>query len=229
MKSTYPDLDPHQVSVIDPITKRQLEITHYAATLGACIVSTTGLKIDFLERDIDAFAGWAGDLLQMGGGLQNTLNFGGYNYFTPENLQTIIGAPANGLQNYHLYGKNGEEMSIKDGGFSQVDLLQDVDAYNISKVYNLAETKLYAAFEDYYNVSKHYKRRYHIFKQQLLKEFDADSIYAVAFRFAKQEIPILSGLFGLAFGKFNEEYIEIVAHAFEDKIETQISIEEYTA
>ena len=128
-----------------------------------------------------------------------------------------------------LYGKNGEEMSIKDGGFSQVDLLQDVDAYNISRLYNLAETKLYAAFEDYYNVSKHYKRRYHIFKQQLLKEFDADSIYAVAFRFAKQEIPILSGLFGLAFGKFNEEYIEIVAHAFEDKIETQISIEEYTA
>lgn len=129
MKSTYPDLDPHQVSVIDPITKRQLEITHYAATLGACIVSTTGLKIDFLERDIDAFAGWAGDLLQMGGVLQNTLNFGEYNYFTPEDLQTIIGAPANGLQNYHLYGKNGEEMSIKDGGFSQVDLLQDVDAY----------------------------------------------------------------------------------------------------
>ena len=74
--------------------------------------------MDFLERDIDAFAGWAGDLLQMGGGLQNTLNFGGYNYFTPEDLQTIIGAPANGLQNYHLYGKNGEEMSIKDGGFS---------------------------------------------------------------------------------------------------------------
>ena len=79
VKSTYPDLDPHQVSVIDPITKRQLEITHYAATLGACIVSTTGLKIDFLERDIDAFAGWVGDLLQMGGVLQNTLDFGGYN------------------------------------------------------------------------------------------------------------------------------------------------------
>ena len=128
-----------------------------------------------------------------------------------------------------LYGKNGKEMSIKDGGFSQVDLLQDVDAYNISRLYNLADTKLYAAFEDYYNVSKHYKRRYHIFKQQLLKEFDEDSIYAVAFRFAKQEIPILSGLFGLAFGKFNEEFIEIVAHAFEDKIETQISIEEYTS
>ena len=98
-------------------------------------------------------------------------------------MQTIIGAPANGLQNYHLYGKNGKEMSIKDGGFSQVDLLQDVDAYNISRLYNLADTRLYAAFEDYYNVSKHYKRRYHIFKQQLLKEFDEDSIYEVAFRY----------------------------------------------
>lgn len=185
--------------------------------------------MDFLERDIDAFAGWAGDLLQMGGGLQNTLNFGGYNYFTPEDLQTIIGAPANGLQNYHLYGKNGKEMSIKDGGFSQVDLLQDVDAYNISRLYNLADTRLYAAFEDYYNVSKHYKRRYHIFKQQLLKEFDEDSIYEVALIFARQNIFILSSGFGAAFGKFHEEFIEIVAHAFEDKIETQISIEEYTA
>ena len=67
-----------------------------------------------------------------------------------------------------LYGKDGKEMSIKDGGFSQVDLLQDVDAYNISRLYNLAETKLYAAFEDYYNVSKHYKRRYHIFKPKIL-------------------------------------------------------------
>ena len=55
-------------------------------------------------------------------------------------MQTIIGAPANGLQNYHLYGKDGKEMLIKDGGFSQVDLLQDVDAYNISRLYNLADT-----------------------------------------------------------------------------------------
>ena len=49
-------------------------------------------------------------------------------------MQTIIGAPANGLQNYHLYGKDGKEMLIKDGGFSQVDLLQDVDAYNIWQI-----------------------------------------------------------------------------------------------
>lgn len=93
----------------------------------------------------------------------------------------------------------------------------------------MADTRLYAAFEDYYNVSKHYKRRYHIFKQQLLKEFDEDSIYEVALIFARQNIFMLSSGFGAAFGKFHEEFIEIVAHAFEDKIETQISIEEYTA
>lgn len=229
VKSTYPDLNPHQVSVIDPITNKQLEITHYAATLGACIVSTTGLYIDFLERNIDAFAGWAGDLLQMGGVLQNTLDFGGYNYFTSEDLQFIIGAPANGLQNYHLYDESGNEMLVKDGRFSQVDLLQDVDAYNIARVYNLADTKIHAAFEDYYNVSKHYKRRYHIFKQQLLKEFDKDSIYEVVLPFARQKMIPLSWAFGVAFGEFNQEFAEVVAHAFEDKIETQIEIEEYTS
>ena len=67
------------------------------------------------------------------------------------------------------------------------------------------------------------------FKQQLLKEFDEDSIYVVALRFAKQKIKILSWGVGKAFVKFHEEFIEIVAHAFEDKIETQISIEKYTA
>ncbi len=175
VKSTYPDLNPHQVSVIDPITNKQLEITHYAAALGACIVSTTGLYIDFLERNIDAFAGWAGDLLHMGGG-QNTLDFGGYNYFTSEDLQFIIGAPANGLQNYHLYDESGNEMLVKGGRFGQVDLLQDVDDYNIARVYNQA-----------------------------------------------------SWAFGAAFGEFNQEFAEVVAHAFEDKIETQIEIEEYTS
>lgn len=111
------------------------------------------------------------------------------------------------------------------GRFSQVDLLQDVDAYNIARVYNLADTKIHAAFEDYYNVSKHYKRRYHIFKQQLLKEFDKDSIYEVVLPFARQKMMPLSW----AFGEFNQEFAEVVAHAFEDKIETQIEIEEYTS
>ena len=147
MKSTYPDLESTSGICYRSNNKAAIRNHTLSATLGACIVSTTGLKIGFSGKRYDAFAGWAGRSFTKWRGLQNTLNFGGYNYFTPEDLQTIIGAPANGLQNYHLYGKNGEEMSIKDGGFSQVDLLQDVDAYNISKVYNLADTKLYAAFE----------------------------------------------------------------------------------
>lgn len=40
-----------------------------------------------------------------GRGFAKHIEFGEYNYFTPEDLQTIIGAPANGLQNYHLYGE----------------------------------------------------------------------------------------------------------------------------
>ena len=39
----------------------------------------------------------------------------------------------------------------------------------------------------------------------------------------------LSWAFGVAFGEFNQEFAEVVAHAFEDKIETQIEIEEYTS
>lgn len=226
VKSNYPELNPYNVSIKDPITNAELEITHYAAVAGACVRGTAGINIDFLERNVDAFAGWAGDLLQMGGILNNTLQFGQYNYFTLEDLQFIIGAPDNGLQSYHLYNSNGEEMSTKDGGFGQVDLLQDIDAYNIARIYNLADTKIYVAFEDYYNISKHYKHRFHIFKQQLLKEFNMVSICAVALVFTRQNIKMLSLAFGKAFGSFDTEYAEVVAQAFENKIEQQIKMED---
>lgn len=225
VKSTYPDLNPHQISIIDPVTNKQMEITHYAATLGACMAGTLGLFIDFLEKDIDAFAGWAGDMLQMGGILQNTLEFGHYNYFASEDLQMIIGAPSGGLDNYHLYDKSGNEMGVKDAGFSQVDLLQDIDAYNIARIYNLGSTKIHAAFEDYYNVSKHYKKRYSIFKQHLLEEFGTDSIYEAVLPFTSGDIKLLSWAFGFAFGNFSNEYSEVVAHALEDKIESLIVTE----
>ena len=53
-----------------------------------------------------------------------------------------------------LISINGEEMAVKNAGFGQIDLYQDVDAYNISRIYNLSSMKIHNAFNDYYNVSK---------------------------------------------------------------------------
>ena len=205
-----------------------MEITHYAATLGACITATFGLNINFFERDVDAFAGWAGDLLQLGGVLQNTLNFGEYNYFNIDDIIFMIGAPDGGLDHYHLYGSNGEEMAVKNAGFGQIDLYQDVDAYNISRIYNLSSMKIHNAFNDYYNVSQKYKRRFSIFKQELLKEFDTESIYDVVLPFTQRDKNLLSVGFGYAFGEFEKEYAEVLAQGFAQRIELGKDIEEST-
>ena len=228
IESTYPDLNPAEISITDPLTARVLEITHYAATLGACITATFDLYIDYYERDIDAFAGWAGDLLQIGSVLQDTLDYGGYNYFNVDDIQFMIGAADGALEFYHLYGSNGKEMKVKNAGFGQIDLYQDVDAYNISKIYDLSSVKIHNALNDYYNVSKKYKWRFTIFKQELLKEFGAETVYDVAFRFTEGKIVLLSKLFGVAFGTFDPEYAEVLARGFEARIEIDIDIEEST-
>lgn len=228
IESTYPTLNPSETSIRDPLTGKYMEITHYAATLGACITATFGLNINFFERDVDAFAGWAGDLLQLGGVLQNTLNFGEYNYFNIDDIIFMIGAPDGGLDHYHLYGSNGEEMAVKNAGFGQIDLYQDVDAYNISRIYNLSSMKIHNAFNDYYNVSQKYKRRFSIFKQELLKEFDTESIYDVVLPFTQRDKNLLSVGFGYAFGEFEKEYAEVLDQGFAQRIELGKDIEEST-
>lgn len=225
VENKYPTIDPMNTSIRDPLTGKYLEITHYAATLGACITATFGINIDFFERNIDSFAGWAGDMLQLGGILQNTVDFGGYDYFTLDDIKFMIGAPDGILDAYHLYGSNGKEMTVKSAGFSQIDFLQDIDAYNISRIYNLSSKKIHHAFNDYYNVSEKYKKRYSIFKQELLSEFDTDSLYDIVLPFTKKEKGVLSTGFGYAFGQFENKYAEVMAHAFAEKIEDMVRTE----
>lgn len=225
VESKYPDLNPKNIFITDPLTGEALEITHYAATLGACITATIGLNIDFLEKNVDAYSGWAGDVLQMGGILQNTLDYGKYNYFNVNDMKFMIGAPDGTLDKYHFYKEDGTEMSPKSAGFSQIDLLQDVDAYNISRIYGLGSKKIYLALHDYYNVSAKYKKRYTIFKQLLLEEFNAGSIYDVVMPFSSGSIFPLSEGFEYAFGEFEKEYADEMAKAFEEKIESLIAKE----
>lgn len=219
-----PNLQPTDISITDPKTGIELEITHYAATLGACITSTLGLNINFFERTIDAYAGWAGDVLQLGGTLQYTLDKLGNNYFSLNDMTKMIGAAPSELTNYHFCDKEGN--SIADPGFSQVDLLEDVDAYNISKIYDLSTMKIHNALNDYYCISKKYNTRFKIFKRELLNEFDADTIYDVALEFSQQSKTSLLAIgFGYAFGTFDQTYKEVVARAFEKKIENMIEQE----
>lgn len=228
IQSTYPDLDPLEIFIRDPLTGKNMEITHYAATLGSCITATFGIDIDFFEKDIDAFAGWAGDMLQIGSVLQTTLDKGGYNYFNVDDINFMIGAADGALDHYHLYYPSGEEMEVKNAGFGQIDLYQDIDAYNISKIYSLSSIEIHKALNDYYNLSQKYKWRFTIFKKELLKEFDAQSVYDVVLPFALEDKGVFSYAFGAAFGTFEEEHAKVVARGFAERIEIGARIEEST-
>ena len=221
-ESTYSDIVPEDLVIVDPVTGKNIEFAHYAATLNACITSTLGFDFDFIERDVDAFAGWAGDLMQMAGILQLTLDYGNYNYFTTQDMAFMIGAVPGTLDNYHLYEYRDDayqEQVNKSAGFSQEDLYQDVDAYNISRIYDLSTTKFYVALDDYYNVSRNCEHRFSIFKRELLEQFEKDTLYDVALEFAKEDVFMLSPAFEIIFGDFSSDiYGEVLAQAFDEKI-----------
>ena len=224
VEQTYEDIIPENIVITDPLTGTDISFPHYAATLNACISGTFGFNFEFLEKNVDAFAGWAGDLMQMAGILQLTVDKG-YDYFNTQDLKTMIGAAPLSLQDYHLFTKNdsGEivEMDTKDAGFSREDLYQDVDAYNISRLYDLSSIKLYTALNDYYNVSKHYMKRFSIFKEKLLEQYEVNNLYDVAKKFAKKDVGLLTIVFEKAFGYFDgDHYGEILALAFEEKMDS---------
>lgn len=109
-------------------------------------------------------------------------------------------------------------METKDGGFSREDLYQDIDAYNISKIYDLSSVKLHIALNDYYNISKHYKRRFSIFKKKLLEQYEGKTLYQIIEDFATENLSLLSDFFELAFGSFSSDiYAKILAQAYEEK------------
>lgn len=225
VEKNYPDFDPKKYSFQDPITSIDIEITHFAATLGAYI--TTFFITDlgkYEESALDAYTGWAGDLIQMYAIISMSLEKG-YDYFDNTNLQKMIGTLDGELDGYIMFDKNGEEMSKPGSGFSIVDLIQDVDAFNIYKMYNLNKIEIYNVLNDYYYASAKCKKRYTYFKDFLLAEFKKESLSDVAKIFTSKEHSILSDGFEELFGKFDSDKSEQVAKAFQDKIEYLIENE----
>ena len=215
-------VDITALAIKDPLTGIDMEITHFAAVLGSCINYVVGINFG-IDRNLDSYAGWAGDLLQMAGIVQDTLDHSGRNYFTKEDLCNFIGATADSLNGYTLYTQSsGEYVVTSDSGFSQLDLLQDIDAYNISKLFNLSETTLYAALGEYYKEGGSYTKRFSIFKENLLDEFGRDSLSAIAIDFADKSV--LTAIFEGKFGDFdNNQYAGVLADAFEEKIDRLIA------
>ena len=225
VEKKYPGFDPKKYNFKDPVTGIDIEITHFAATLGAYNKYSIGvILLDQDENKLDSYTGWAGDLIQMYAIISSSLEKG-YDYFDNTNLQKMIGTLDGELDGYIMFDKNGEEMSKPGSGFSIVDLIQDVDAFNIYKIYNLSEVELYNALNDYYYISAKCKKRYTYFKELLLKQFGKDSLSEIAEMFTTKSNYVMGILFSALFGDINEEKAEVVAKAFQDKIESLIENE----
>lgn len=221
----YPEIDLSQIFLIDPISQKQIEISHFAATLGA-LVTYVAVIDTYLDPLVDSFAGWAGDLMQVGGTIGESIAIGGTNYFLqPSVLYKTIGSMDGELDEYKFYYKNQTTGKIEyttSAGFSYVDLVQDVDAYNIAKLYALNQVPIYVALDKYYNVDARALKRYSTFEERLLSEFEETSLFNVAKKFTCLEgltVKAMNLFFEAQFGSFdNSEYGGKIATAFADKI-----------
>ncbi|MBQ6638128.1 MAG: hypothetical protein IJH82_05685 [Lachnospiraceae bacterium] len=99
--------------------------------------------------------------------------------------------------------------------------MQDLDAFNISRLHNLNYTPIQYALEDYY-IEAEVFYRYSIFEERILAEYGSNSFLQVAETFALSENWLSTGmnsLFQTQFGVFDHAtYGEYIAQAFANKI-----------
>ncbi len=215
------ELDPANIHLIDPITNQQIGIEHFAVTL-AVLISCFAYSGFSLDRYIDAYAGWAGDMLQVGGKIQTSISNGGANYFLNNmalyRCMGYLNGEIDDLEFYETIAGN----PTHDSGFSYEDLVQDLDAFNISRLHNLNYTPIQYALEDYYYIEAEVFYRYSIFEERILAEYGSNSLLQVAETFALSENWLSTGmnsLFQTQFGAFdNATYGEYIAQAFANKI-----------
>ncbi len=179
---------------------KTISIEHLAATLNAYLHKSE--NNDENERVLDSYAGWAGDLISMCGAINDTSKM---IYNSPE-LPTFIGD--------------------NDGKFkfSYEDLVQDVDALNLSKNYDWNKMSISEIFEDYYCFEQ-CKRRFSIFKENLLSDFSCNTLVEVVEIFTENDYTSYAALFGLKFGLCPTEYAKTVSSAFASRVEMLIKEE----
>jgi len=178
-----------------------LPIEHFAATLNAYIYNSAAID----EKVIDAYTGWAGDLHQLAAAIyakdENIFSEGKFcDYMFPDD---------------NVRGKYG---------FSLEDLRQDADAFNMYKVYDFNNMKLYEIISDYYYVNRLYEKRYSLFKENLLREFTADALEDVLIPFVDGQYTEYN-MFEEAFGKYSRKYRDVITQTFIGCLEELISNE----
>lgn len=150
-------LHPHNIHIYIKEKDIYIGMPHVAATISA--------ELNFLNQliraDIDV-AGWAGDLLQLEGVMQEKYDSNPEKYdYTIEEIMKLIGADTSEVINLGF-------IDARETGFSLEDLYQDVDARNMSEY--LRTNTIFQVFNNYYDTS-YSGKRFNKFIETLIGDF----------------------------------------------------------
>lgn len=214
VKSLYPDIVPANMNI--DCGDILINVQHLAVVIASYIVNLVG-GID----NVHAYAGWAGDLCQLGAVLQkkydNSLN---HQVYTDVQIAKLVGAVDDDAISL---GFN----SAAETKFSLEDLYQDLDGAIIGT--SIDTMSIAEIFKKYY-LEKMYKKRANLFYEALDKSnIDAtsstDIIATIARRYTCNPL-IYSQIFAALFGSFDEKlYEQPLAYGFALKIVSMMSKE----
>gem|GEM_PF-4870515 len=128
------------LNIIDPKSSEEIEITHFAATLGGLLYPTSWkdgtsfikkMESQFMpESHLNNLCGWAGDL---------------------QTLMVQMKEKTNDSCDHDIvYNETKNAIGDSDYSFSMTDLLADVDAVNINSLLETSSISLDSALRDYY-------------------------------------------------------------------------------
>lgn len=189
-----------RVDIRVPSKYGDMEIPHMAATLSA------QLQWFFLNKEIDDLTGWAGDLLQLGGKIEEIKG----NHLCSENdVYKLIG----GIDDEFAKSIGFDNITV--AGFNWEDLESDIDAVVISKALKNG-VRIDQAFSDYY-LGQQYKTRIKTFIQEIEGEVEVseNKIKEVAKSYTDLN-SLTSKMFADHFGNYDSE-------EFSDKLSGQFA------
>ena len=177
-----------QIEFNDPSTQKVYDLKHFAATLNAIMHTTVTDNLTGYDDYIDIYAGWGGDMVSFSESIASA-NTDNKLQWAKEKICT--------------------EYNTR---FKINDYFADIDAVNISKLFNLKNTSISSAFYNYFIANgnnSNSSKRTTIFIQQ----FGQDNL-----NYYNQQIVSGEGIAGLfnalLADESNEEYIEYASTAF---------------
>lgn len=187
--------------IYDDSIDMEISVEHLAATLNAYIHNAKALPNEVV---LDAYTGWAGDLHQVVANVYQEDKENGNNNVS-------------GIKEY--IASTGESK-----GFDLEDMIQDVDAFNMYKLYDWSALSIADIMYDYYYSSGLNHKRYSTFVELLLKEFKVGQLPDAV-------LPFLDGTylynygFTVLWGELPKEKAYIITNQFDMRMRELILTE----